>query len=626
MTTMPSREEVVLALASFGWVVWWLWPQPVAVAIVGVSTATGMLVTRRRPRLAAALVLGAGALAALLGVPSENPATLLPCAIVAYGLGRRAGIGAGLLGLLGFVVPPTWSDGGSGATLVFGVFLYGVFWGFGRLVAAKTARAEGARAIADLVGAQDPQRVAEIVVAEERSRLAADIVAVVGDCVRAMVADAEAAEGSLAPERIERIRVRGATGVTELRRMLGLLREDPVADPPTRRLADVPNAARRVPVVGLATAAALLVLTGGELAAMAPQPPTAALVLVALLPLTVVLRGRRAVGSALVATAALCLVGLIQPVPLGLGPGLVLMLLSWSAAVDGRRTTLTAWAVLAAVALAVEGMASPDNVAMLAVLMASAAWAGHAWTESARSERSARETADAAQSVVAVAVAAALRAERLRIARDLHDVTSHALGVMVLQAGAAAAQRDRDPSRARACLAVIRQTGLHALTDLDRLVGLIDAGALGLADPARDEPTALADRLESLAERIRQTGTGVTLRIGQLPSEDQTTQVCHRVVQEALTNAIRHAPGSRVVVEVDSCGSGWRICVRDDGGPGPSRPGGGDAGFGLVGAAERVRGLDGEFEAGPGAAGGWVVLATIPDASAAARHVAGRPR
>lgn len=628
MTTRPVREELVLAAAGLGWVIGWLWPQPWVACAVGAGTAAGLVFSRRRPRLAAGLVLGSAALAAVLGVPGESPATLLPGAVVVYGLGRWAGPYAAVLGVVAFLVPPAWSDGPTLPTVVFGIFLYGLCWGFGQLVAAKAARAVREQAVAVRAQAQDPQQVAAAVVAEERTRLAGDITAVVGACVGEMTTAAELARADLSPARIERIRQCGTTGVTELRRLLGLLRDRPSRTEPADPV-DPSGQRLRISVAELITIAVLVGITVLGLVAAQPRPSTAVLVVLTALPLVLAWRRRHLVAALLVAAGALALVGLLQPVPLGAGPPLVLMLLSWSAAVDGRRSAWGSWLAMVAVAIVVDARAEPENVAMLAVLVTLAAWAGHAWTDCDRSERAAHDAAAAARSVVDAAVVDAVRAERLRIARDLHDVTSHAVGVMVMHAGAAAAQRERDPERARTSLGIVVQTGLHAAVDLDRLTGLIDGGALGVTGDGL-RPAAgseLADRLRALTDRVRGAGLDLSLRldpadlsapvrVGALAEADGSVDtVVYRVVQESVTNALRHAPGSRVDVEVRAEPAHWQVRVADDGGSGRAAVPG--AGFGLVGVAERVRDLGGSFTAGPAPERGWSVTATIPYRSSA---------
>lgn len=612
MSARPTSEEVVLALAGLAWELAWLWDRPLAAALVGAASATGLAISRRHPRPAAALVLVGCLLTSALGVPSENPATLFPLAVAVYGLGRWTGPWAGIIGLAVFEASLVWAGEGL-PTLIFACFMYGLFWGFGRLVAAKSARATTARQRAEQVGAQDPRTVAEAVVAEERARLAADIVRVVGAAVEAMVTDACAAQADLDPAAIERIRVRGASAVAELRRMLGLLRQQPeglAPVPPTRR----PR--RWLPVA----VTAIVMLLGVVELVCEPLPPMAVLVLLGLLPLVLLLRNGRLLTALLLVAGVLGVVGLIDPAPVSPGVMLALAMLSWSTGVDGRRAVWVAWLAATGISAVVATLGDPGNAAIQVVLMVLPAGVGHAWSERDREQRSAQAATTQAQSLLDQAVTDAVRAERLRVARELHDVTSHALGVMVLQAGAAAAQRLDDPARARTSLAVIGATGGRALADLDQLVTLIDDGALGTV--TREEPAELADRLAALADRIRSAGVDVHLRIETPPADPEVGQVCYRVVQEALTNAIRHAPGSTATVLLDGH-DGCRLSVIDDGGRGPSGEAGG-TGFGLLGIAERVATLGGQLTAAPEGVG-WAVRAKIPAADLPAQAAPRQP-
>lgn len=615
MTIRPRREEAVLAMAGLGWVTAWLWGQPVTtVVVVAVASASGLLVSRRCPRAAAWLVLSSCVLVAASGVPSDNPATLLPATVVVYGLGRWAGGFAAGCGLVVFVGAIGWADALAPPTMVFGAILYACFWGFGRLVAVKSARAVAARQRASKVGGQDPRVIADAVVAEERTRLANDIVQVVGDAVAEMVADASLAERDLDPVVIERIRLQGTTAVTELRRMLGLLRQSPGQPnqgpgPPTDR---------RWPWVPYVLTAVMVILAVPDQLIGGASAPLAVLVLLVATPLVLLLRNSQLMVGLLLATGAIGLVATVHPTHLGLVTVAVIVLLSWSTGTDGRGSSWLCWLLLLAVSTGATLLAEPDNAALQVVLTVLPAWAGHAWSESDREQRAAQQATTQAQSTLDRAVAEAVRQERLRVARDLHDVTSHALGVMVLQAGAANAQRETDPARARASLAIVADAGTRALADLGRLVGLIDAGVLGAV--AEGEPVELADRLAALADRIRQTGTQVTLRVGGPPDDPRTAQVCYRVVQEALTNAVRHAPGSDVEVLVEGFDTHCEVSVINDGGRSTEV---GAGGFGLIGAAERVLALDGEFRAGPEPAGGWAVRASIPARARVGNSAAG---
>ncbi|MFT4163698.1 MAG: histidine kinase [Microlunatus sp.] len=604
MTVRPTREEAVLALAGFGWVTVGLWGLPVACLVVGVLAAAGLSVSRRRPRVAAGLVFAGSLLATFLGVPSENPATVLPVAVVVYGLGRWAGWWAAGLGLVAFLGSARSADPLVG-TLVFCMLLYGCLWGFGRMVAAKTNRAAAAQQRAARVGGQDPRAVADAVVAEERARLAGDIAGLVGDAVEAMCVDAALAQQQLDPAVIERIRMRGAVVVTELRRMLGLLRQPPETQPPEGR----PTRSSRRSWRSFVLPGAALATGAVGMAAGWPQASAAVLVPLGLLPLVLLLPGTRLSLALVLSAGAIGVAALIEPTALGAGPIVAIIVLSWRAGLDGRRAVWGCWLLLIAVSTIAAILADPANVALQLVMFVLPAWAGHAWGESDRDQRVAQQATTQAQSALDRAVAEAVRQERLRVARDLHDVTSHALGVMVLQAGAASAQRVRDPSRARASLAVLGDVGSRALADLGRLVGLIDAGVLGAV--GADEPTDLDGRLAALASRIGQTGTQVTLEVSGSPVAPEAAQVCYRVVQEALTNVVRHAPGSAVEVIVESTDAGCRISVVDDGGQ-PSTVSGHGTGFGLVGATERVRAVGGEFQAGPEPGRGWAVRAWLP--------------
>lgn len=616
----------MLAVFGLGWVAGWLWSPPRPTLVVALVCALGLLVSRRRPHLAAVLVLAGCLLGTGLGVPAENPATLVPVAVVVYGLGRWAGRWAAILGLIGCLVDWGWAAALEPATLLFSAVLYGCFWGFGRLVAVKNARATAAREQAAEVGGQDPRKVADAVVAEERARLASDIARVVGAAVEAMLADVGPAERELDPVLIERIRVRGTAAVAELRRLLGLLRQPPDPADPAEPDAPEPGHRRWVPYVVTSPVLALAVV---DVLIAPPLTPLVVLVLLGLLPLVLLLRRTQLLLALLLSAGVMGIVALVHPTQPGLAAVAVIVLLSWSAGVDGRRVVWLGWTLLILSSAVVTLLASPDNVAMQLVVTLLAAWTGHAWGESDRVQRSAQQATTQAQSALGEAVAEAVRQERLRVARDLHDVTSHALGVMVLQAGAANAQRVNDPARARASLAVVADAGSRALADLGRLVGLIDAGVLGAV--ADDEPTELAERLAALTDRIRQTGARITLRTSRSPTDPEMAQVCYRVVQESLTNAVRHAPGSVVEIVVEGSDTGCRISVVDDGGrstrsgsrgyPGPVD--GHGTGFGLVGAAERVWALGGDFTAGPDASGGWAVRASLPVRAEAAASRAG---
>ncbi|MDI6101060.1 histidine kinase [Actinoplanes sp. NEAU-A12] len=204
-------------------------------------------------------------------------------------------------------------------------------------------------------------------------------------------------------------------------------------------------------------------------------------------------------------------------------------------------------------------------------------------------------------------VALATAAERARITRELHDVVAHSLSVMVVQAQGAAAALRRHPDRTETALHDIVTTGRSSLAEMRRLLAIV-----------REEP-ALApqpgvDALPELIDRIRAAGTTVTFAVeGEpVPLPAGVDLSAYRIAQEALTNTLKHAgDGASAEVRLHFRPEVLEVEVTDDGsGTGPTPAAG--PGNGLRGIAERVRLLDGEWEAGPGAAAGFRVLARLP--------------
>ncbi len=201
----------------------------------------------------------------------------------------------------------------------------------------------------------------------------------------------------------------------------------------------------------------------------------------------------------------------------------------------------------------------------------------------------------------------AVELERARLARELHDLVSHSVGVIAVQAGAGDVLLDEQPERAREALHAIEASAREAMTELRRLLGLLrDDGADDLA------PQPTLDQLSELAERVRATGLDVRLEVDvDSPELDSATQLSvYRIVQEGLTNVLKHANASRVDVGVRRSGDRVEIEVSDNGRS--SSPAALSAGgHGLAGIAERVSLLGGELEAG-GDTGGFTLRALLP--------------
>ncbi|WP_106399770.1 sensor histidine kinase [Actinocorallia populi] len=198
------------------------------------------------------------------------------------------------------------------------------------------------------------------------------------------------------------------------------------------------------------------------------------------------------------------------------------------------------------------------------------------------------------------------RAERLDLARELHDVVAHHITGMLVQAQAAQVVARRTPEKVPQTLAGIEAAGADALAAMRRAVGLLR----DTADAAPSSPGP--ERLEELVERFARQGTPVELTLpddASWPPEVATT--LYRIVQEALTNVARHAPQARsVAVAVGRDERSVAVEVVDDAPP-PARPHG-RGGYGLVGMRERVEMLGGTLAAGPGPGGGWSVAAVLP--------------
>jgi signal transduction histidine kinase len=199
--------------------------------------------------------------------------------------------------------------------------------------------------------------------------------------------------------------------------------------------------------------------------------------------------------------------------------------------------------------------------------------------------------------------------ERARIARELHDVVAHHVSMVAVQAETARLTTPGMPPEGRERLAAIGDTARDALIEMRRLLGVLRADVAGEAERA---PQPGLDRLGELVDEARAAGTTVRLAIsGEAvalpPGVDLTA---YRIVQEALTNARRHAPGAAVDVAVDYGEGAVRVRVRDDG-PGPS--GDGDGGHGLLGMHERVAMVGGRLRVGPAdGTGGFAVEAELP--------------
>lgn len=387
---------------------------------------------------------------------------------------------------------------------------------------------------------------------------------------------------------------------------------------------DVPKAglwplARLTPrqVDGVVTGTVALVAGGGlaEAALVAHRPHLA--VALATLPfVTLPLLWRRShPGTVLATLAAAFTVAAVSGWPMPQGVGLVFG--AYAAALYGdRRVRVVAGSVAAgALAVAFAVMLTAGSALALEHLSGMAFGYGVAWvlgdhtrirhaylaelTE--RADRLERERDDFARR--------ATEEERSRIARELHDVVAHNVSVIAVQAGAARVTVGTDPGRAVQALDLIERTARSALSELRLLLGILRRSDAP-ADLRRPHPGL--DRLDELVDQAREAGLRLQARVqGETRPLSGVVDVCaYRIVQEALTNALKHATGADVYVLVRYGSEHLVITVVDDG-PGAScsdtTPG-----HGLIGMRERVALVGGQLHVGTALAGGFRVEARLP--------------
>jgi len=267
--------------------------------------------------------------------------------------------------------------------------------------------------------------------------------------------------------------------------------------------------------------------------------------------------------------------------------------------------TLAIGAASAAVALGT-ALVGPRGIP-LTWLPLDCAVLGGAWTVG----RAVRERRAYAARAAAELADRATAGERLRIARELHDVVAHSMSLIAVKAGVANHVVAVRPEEARDALRVIEATSRSALTEMRRLLGVLRPDG----DPASLEPVPGHGDLRALADRASSAGVRVSLDVRGLERVPEGVGLTvYRIVQEALTNVVRHAAPARCLVAVVADGRAVAIEVTDDG-PGrrvlPPIAGHG-RGHGLLGMRERAARCGGSFSAGPRPEGGFRVWASLP--------------
>jgi signal transduction histidine kinase len=354
--------------------------------------------------------------------------------------------------------------------------------------------------------------------------------------------------------------------------------------------------------LGLAAAGQVEVWAFWVPADQGPKPLAAAFMLAMAVPLA--FGTRRPLASAAAVSAVLA-AWVLASVPSGsLMPLLMVMVAAFGVAARTPLRTALAGGAMALASVWLIFATTDDNFANYAFtgVFVVGAWIGgrlvagrqaRADTHEARADRLEREQATA------------IAEERARIARELHDVVAHSVSVMVIQAQAA----QHDERQSGAALRSIEATGQQALVEMRRLLGLLRRA---------DDELALAPQpslrhLDHLAETVRQAGLPVELRVEGEPAAlpPGVDLSAYRIVQEALTNALKHAGPARALVLVRYGPGELELEVSDDGaGAAPARAGGG--GHGLAGMRERVGVYGGVLESGRRPGGGYALRVRLP--------------
>ncbi|MEO3785906.1 sensor histidine kinase [Actinocorallia sp. B10E7] len=288
------------------------------------------------------------------------------------------------------------------------------------------------------------------------------------------------------------------------------------------------------------------------------------------------------------------------------GPGIALVLCLYTAAVRSEaETTLGVWLVMMAVAFPITRAGSPTVivwfVSSVALLLG--------YNVRARRQAQRSLAVEEARSAEEKAKRGVLE-ERARIARELHDVVAHHMSVIAIQAEAAPYLARDLPEPVAAAFAEIRGTALDALRETRRMLGVLRSeGETGETAPQPD-----LSALDDLVATAR--GTGLRVDVSLFGERRQPSPAvglsAYRIIQEALSNAMRHAPGAAVRVELAYLDDALRIRVLNGPPEGPPAFPAEDGGHGLVGMRERTAMLDGELSAAPTPEGGFAVMATLP--------------
>ncbi|MFH9350003.1 sensor histidine kinase [Kitasatospora sp. NPDC017646] len=344
------------------------------------------------------------------------------------------------------------------------------------------------------------------------------------------------------------------------------------------------------------------------------------LLLVPLVPLPLVLRRRHPL-AVLWAVLPAALLVRSQHKDIAYWEGVVVIVAAYGAAAYGRRLAPVLLSLAAATATLVVLFDHallphfPNAVVAVFVLVPvlAVAYELRMWR---RRVEEGRQRLSALEREQPAALERAVELERARIARELHDVVTHNVSMMTIQAGAARKILDTAPDKAREAMAAVESGGRAAMTELRHVMGLLTIDSETGGDPAASadlSPQPGLGRLDALVEGVRRAGLPVelTVRGEQRAVPPGVELAAYRVVQEALTNTVKHAGGAEASVTVDYAPGHLEVEVTDTGGRPTGAAATGD-GRGLLGLRERLAVYGGSLHTGPRPRGGYRVTASIP--------------
>ncbi|MDJ1370991.1 sensor histidine kinase [Gulosibacter molinativorax] len=585
-----SRWHWVFAVLVGVWAAVFLVPAPTPWAwVVPPIAMLGAWLLGPRPVLGAALILLASLVSALTGVEYGGIDLVLPVMAALYRLARvQVPVSLALAFVVAFTGTMMLRDGATLGSLPAASFVCLVPWAFGYIVTCRQNAAHRSADMAERLGAIDVARVAHGAAAQERRRVIDESIATLRAALDQIRMRATAASKHATDARIGSIQDAARTAIDRLHATLGALRgtthtQRRVLPVVQRRRSLTPAAILRLQVVAAVLTSALM-LVGPSLMGSDWQRPVT-LVPALLVPAAALIAPRLPITAGLLAACALIVAKLDTPHPpeVLVPIGLPLAALCWRL---GQAESPQRWWAIGAVGLASVWLGAEhghEGVGYVLLLLTLGIFGGLAWAH--QDETQHREEARAAKYTAQLAEAeiGAIREERRRIARELHDVVSHAVASVSLQAQVARIHLDAKPQESNAALGNVLDIAGSTALELESIADRLQRGELKLD-------------LQHLVDGA--CNLGLTIRAG-LDDNALDDELAYRIVQEGLTNAARYAPGSTVEIAVRTRDTRRHVTVRNGvAGTDTTVVAHVGSGSGLAGLTERVQDARGNISFG----------------------------